>query len=70
MAISDYLPEGSLTDAGEEMAKVVTKKILYPAAEKFVKDSANPYDDAALELVKAFLDGMIEDIHKEPEPEA
>lgn len=67
MGLEEYLSKEEQMKALEAMAKLVKDAVLYPAAEKFVAKSDNPYDDMGLALVKQILDQAVEDIHKEPE---
>lgn len=39
-----------------KLKKVVAFSILVPMLEKFVKDSANPYDDKAVEFFKQWAE--------------
>ena len=39
----------------EQLAKDLAIELLVPMLEKFVKDTANPYDDKLVEMFKAFI---------------
>lgn len=37
-------------------AEKILKEVLFVVAEDFVKDTANPYDDKLLEMLKKFIE--------------
>lgn len=61
MSIKNYITEEMLKKAGKKMGKALYEEVLRPAAEKYVKESDNPYDDMALQ----FIDDFVADFLKE-----
>jgi hypothetical protein len=65
MGLADYVNKDDMMAAAEKMARILLDDVIYKGAQAYAKESANPYDDAAVELVKSFLDGMVDGIHDE-----
>lgn len=55
MGIERYLDKEDAMRVAENVAEIVVKQVLFPALDKVVADSSNPFDDAALNLAKPMI---------------
>jgi hypothetical protein len=61
MALSEYVSSESM----EKVALAFVEEMLFPALDKVVADSSNPYDDMGLAAAKPMILAAVSKIHDE-----
>ncbi len=63
--VKALMDSGSLKNAVESLTEAVVFDILFPLAEKYVKESDSKWDDAALGIFKDLAVDLVNQISKE-----